>query len=520
MQLVLEVWKEVGRGAKPGDSLARIGRLIGERIPFDALVIRRFDARVGRLETLEQELRSPLPGLPPPRTELTSADVREIASWCREGRVCRLPPDRPKGGPAALVPSDLGAEVLAGPLAVEDGPVGVLLLARAEPGFTDEHVRLVRELLEPLAFVLRNAERLQDLERHRDAVEADKRALLSRLERQDIADSLIGSESGLREVIERVDQVAGTDAPVLLLGETGTGKEVISRRIHARSRRADGPIVRVNCGASPPELVDSELFGHERGSFTGAITARKGWFERADGGTLFLDEIAELPAAAQVRLLRILQDGSLDRVGAQRTVMVDVRVIAATHADLPAMVARGEFRQDLWYRIGVFPIRLPPLRERIQDIPALAAQFAWRAGKRLGFAPLVPSPEDIALLVGYAWPGNVRELAAVIERAAILGDGRRLEVGAALGVTAQTPVGPKPEPPGPAGGGTDFPSLDGAMRAHIELALVRTRGRIEGAQGAAALLQMNPHTLRARMRRLRIDWSRYKAARSGENGRS
>jgi transcriptional regulator with GAF, ATPase, and Fis domain len=270
-------------------------------------------------------------------------------------------------------------------------------------------------------------------------------------------------------------------------------------------------MVRVNCGAIPPELVDSELFGHERGSFTGALATRKGWFERADGGTLFLDEIGELPAAAQVRLLRVLQDGVLERVGGQRSLSVDVRVVAATHADLPSMVARGQFRQDLWYRIGVFPIRLPPLRERIQDIPALAAQFAWRAGKRLGFAPLAPSSEDIDLLVAYSWPGNVRELAAVIERAAILGDGRRLEVAAALGVSAQERTAPRVEPRRTGWSEGDFASLDEAMRSHIEAALARTRGRIEGPHGAAALLRINPHTLRARMRKLTIDRSRYKA---------
>src|SRR6185436_1472920 len=191
--------------------------------------------------------------------------------------------------------------------------------------------------------------------------------------------------------------------------------------------RRSGPIVRVNCGAIPTELVDSELFGHEKGSFTGAIATHRGWFERADGGTLFLDEIGELPAAAQVRLLRILQDGSFERVGGGQALKADVRLIAATHRDLDEMVGEGAFRRDLWYRISVFPIDLPPLRERLSDIPELAAHFARGAGKRLGGMPLVPTPQDYAALLAYSWPGNVRELAAVIERAAILGDGRCLE---------------------------------------------------------------------------------------------
>src|SRR5262249_330570 len=196
--------------------------------------------------------------------------------------------------------------------------------------------------------------RLHELARLREAAEADRRALLSRLQRQDVSDAIIGAESGLRTVMERIEQVARTDAPVLILGETGSGKEVAARAIHTRSRRADGPFLRVNCGAIPTDLVDSELFGHERGSFTGAVSSRKGWFERADGGTLCLDEVGELPAAAQVRLLRVLQDGTFQRVGGQQVLTVDVRIVAATHRDLRAHVRAGSFREDLWYRISVF----------------------------------------------------------------------------------------------------------------------------------------------------------------------
>jgi len=309
--------------------------------------------------------------------------------------------------------------------------------------------------------------------------------------------------------------VAHLDVPVLLLGETGSGKEVVARAIHARSRRAAGPFLRMNCGAIPPGLIDSELFGHERGAFTGATAERKGWFERADGGTLFLDEIGELPLDAQVRLLRVLQDGSLERVGGHRSIAVDVRVVAATHRDLERMVRDGRFREDLWYRVAVFPIQLPAVRERVEDIPALATHFALRAATRFGTPPLVPTPEDLDLLVRYPWPGNVREISAVMERAVILGDGRRLAVARALGPLprGETAV---PEPAGTAPGparSTDrgFETLDAAMARHIEAALERTHGRVDGPNGAAALLDINPHTLRARMRKLGVDWKALRA---------
>jgi transcriptional regulator with GAF, ATPase, and Fis domain len=311
---------------------------------------------------------------------------------------------------------------------------------------------------------------------------------------------VVGADAGLREVMREVEQVAPTDAPVLLLGETGSGKEVVARSIHRRSTRADGPILRVNCGAIAPELIDSELFGHERGSFTGAAAQRRGWFERADGGTLFLDEIGELPAAAQVRLLRVLQDGTFERVGGQEELHTNVRVIAATHRDLGELVRVGKFREDLWYRIHVFAIRLPALRERRGDIPALAAYFADLAGRRLGSEQLTASESDVALLQAYDWPGNVRELAAVIDRAAILGGGIRLELRRALGIGAIAP-------PDQA---VSFQTLDEAMRDHIERALLRSRGKIEGVAGAAKLLGLHANTLRSRMEKLGVQWERFR----------
>ena len=245
----------------------------------------------------------------------------------------------------------------------------------------------------------------------------------------------------------------------------------------------------MNCGAIPAGLIDSELFGHERGSFTGAAQQRKGWFERADGGTLFLDEIGELPLAAQVRLLRILQDGSFERVGGTRPLHADVRIVAATHRDLHAMVSEGTFREDLWYRLAVFVIHLPPLRERPEDIAALATHFALRAATRFGLPALVPTRDDVSLLAGYAWPGNIRELGAVMDRAVLLGQGRALEVAKALGPAGAgaAPAAPRESVvarPADAEPVAASAALDAAMARHIESALARTlraRSRVRSA---------------------------------------
>jgi hydrogenase-4 transcriptional activator len=348
---------------------------------------------------------------------------------------------------------------------------------------------------------------------------------------------VIGARHGLRSVLDRVAMVAPSDLPVLLIGETGTGKEVIARVIHDGSVRCDGPFWRVNCGALSPELVDSELFGHERGSFTGAIAQRKGWFEQAHRGTLFLDEVAELSPAVQVRLLRVLQEGELVRVGGAQTIAVDVRIVAATHRDLPALVEAGEFRDDLFYRISAFPLVIPPLRERSDDIPALARYFAARAATRFDLPALPIDAHDLELLRDYSWPGNVRELAAVIDRAVLLGEGRRIDIARSLHLSPRpapsrsaaehAAAGPAPHATpttstAPATAAPAMPAmpatpamiepLDDVIRRHIEHALVACRGRIDGPFGAAHKLAINPHTLRARMRKLGIDWRRHRRA--------
>lgn len=322
---------------------------------------------------------------------------------------------------------------------------------------------------------------------------------------------LIGSETGLAAVMARARMVARSSAPVLLFGETGTGKEIIARAIHEHSTFRSGPFRRVNCGAIAPELIDSELFGHEPGAFTGAMTRRKGWFEQADGGTLFLDEIGELAPAAQVRLLRVVQDGELIRVGGERPVRVKVRIVAATHRDLPTMVEAQAFREDLYYRLSVFPIVIPPLRDRPADIRAFAEYFAERAANRFGVRLVPVSDADVRVLAEYRWPGNVREMAAVMDRAVLIGQGRSLEVSAALGPGTRAPNPLLDSSPVHS---SAIEPLDVVMRRHIEAALVATHGRVEGPHGAARLLRINPHTLRARMRKLKVDWRAFRQADS------
>jgi len=524
-ELLLDVWREVGRHLEIQDSVDRIGPLIARRMPFELVLVRVIDFERGRVETLVRAPAHERSGDSLKGTEASEAELEGLLAWWRKNETARLAAETARRRLPCLLPPGLEGEVLCGPLRSDSRTPGVVVLTSDRRAhFKHEHELLFSALLEPLAVAVESDHRIRELTALREAAEADKRSLLARLGRLDITDSVVGAETGLKEVMEQVQLVAPSDTPVLILGETGSGKEVVARAIHNRSRRASGPFLRINCGAISPDLVDSELFGHERGSFTGAVAERKGWFERADCGTLFLDECGELPLPAQVRLLRVLQDGTFQRVGGERSLHVDVRVIAATHRDLPAMVASGQFREDLWYRIVVFPVRLPPLRERLTDIPALSTHFALRAAKRLGLSALNPSAEDIQLLVSYPWPGNVRELSAVIERAAILGEGKRLDVARALGAGAvasqaapagqETPTALATQVAAPPFE-QSFPSLDSAMARHIEAALARARGRVEGPEGAAAILQINPHTLRSRIRKLGIDLRQLRERGSG-----
>ncbi len=310
---------------------------------------------------------------------------------------------------------------------------------------------------------------------------------------------LVGCSAAMRRVQEKIAQVAPTDSTVLIRGETGTGKELIARAIHRASARRDRPLVAVNCGAIARGVVESELFGHEKGAFTGALTRKIGYVELADGGTLFLDEIGDLPLDLQVKLLRVLQEGEVIRVGATQPVRVNVRVVAATHRDLAAMVQRGEFRQDLYYRLNVFPIPVAPLRERTEDIPDLARHFVALYAGRLGKAIDAIPTAVLDRLRHFPWPGNIRELANVIERSVIITPGPTL-------VLAEWATGQHaPVAPATAGPAATMPAtLQAVDREHIVRVLEASGWRVSGPGGAAERLGLKPTTLEARMKKLGI----------------
>jgi len=330
------------------------------------------------------------------------------------------------------------------------------------------------------------------MEQEQARLQTQNRLLREELKSAHNFDEIVGTSPALRRVLENVDRVAPTDSTVLIQGETGTGKELIARAIHDRSQRRAAPFVKVNCAALPAGLVESEFFGHEKGAFTGAVSARRGRFELADGGTIFLDEVGEVSADVQVKLLRVLQESEFERVGGTETVKVNVRVIAATNRDLAADVHSQRFRADLFYRLSVFPVAVPPLRERVTDIPILSTYFVTQLSEAVGKRIDSIEPGTLERLSKYAWPGNIRELRNVLERAVILSDGGILRIDDAelRNVPGKSAISAL--------------TLAELEREHIIAVLKQTQGAIAGAGGAAKILGIPPSTLRSRMARLKI----------------
>jgi transcriptional regulator with GAF, ATPase, and Fis domain len=435
---------------------------------------------------------------------------REGAAFWKSGEVIRIvnQPDPIKVNPEILRRLGLREDIsyMSMLLELEGNRIGNFgLVADGVNQYTDEHGRLLRLLREPMSIAMSNALKHQEVVRLKQMLADDNKYLLDEL-RSVSGNEIVGADFGLSMVMRMVEQVAPLDSPVLLMGETGTGKELIANAIHSSSPRKDGPFIKVNCGAIPETLLDSELFGHEKGAFTGAIGQKRGRFERANKGTIFLDEIGELPAQAQVRLLHVLQRKEIERVGGTHSMPVDIRVISATHRNLQEMVGSGQFREDLWFRINVFPIMIPPLRQRKGDIPSLVHHFIHRKSIELKLKERPRLASDaIDRLTAYDWPGNVRELENTIERALI-----QHGAGGPLSFEALLPLEVSRHNRIVQGSGRDEPldPLKDVTVRHIRNALEKANGKISGPGGAAQILDINPSTLRKRMKKLGIPYGR------------
>ncbi len=472
-------------------------------MPVDEIFLHLYEQSLGAIRTI---------------AAVTSADSRnpeKITLLTREGRMSLEKPgvqnvrivNRPESDPVIAKIAESfripGSSALIMRLVIEGARLGsIVLTADGFDRYREEHARLLALLNEPFAVALSNALAYREVIRLKDMLMDDNRYLHDELLRLSY-DTIIGSDFGLKDVIAMVQKVAPLESPVLLLGETGVGKGVIASAIHQLSPRRKGPFITVNSGAIPETLLDSELFGHEKGSFTGAFEQKRGRFERADGGTIFIDEIGELQPQAQVRMLRVLQDKVIERVGGTKPIPVDIRIIAATHRNLQEMVRMNQFREDLWFRINVFPIRVLPLRERKGDIPSLVYYFINKKARELKLpVPPEPAHDAVERLMSYHWPGNVRELENLVEREMILNPKGPLDFNilefqdggydqASLLTLPGRPV-----------------RLDEITARHIQNVLRMTHGVVHGAEGAAALLGINPSTLRSRMKKLGISYGR------------
>ena len=447
-------------------------------------------AHAGGIQPTEVFHRIPLDSTFPPAVLVRTRSPSLIPDWKNEEGFRQNPHIVQQWSELGVVgvagyPLEFRGEVL--------GAIGYVSRRAIEP----HEFEVLGIFAEQAAMAIKNAYLYRQRERYKERLEVENAYLQDEL-RLDLGfDQIVGNSPAMRSVLRKVRQVASVETTVLLTGETGTGKELIARGIHEGSARKDRAMIKVNCGAIPQGVVESELFGHEKGAFTGAIQKRIGRFELADKGTLFMDEVGELPLDTQVKLLRVLQEREFERVGSTAAIKVDVRLIAATNRDLDREVKEGRYRPDLFYRLNVFPIRIPPLRERPGDIPLLVDHFLAQFQRKLGKPLKSVTKASLEQMQRYSWPGNIRELQNVLERACVLARGPEVELASAL----------RPSPVGSTSSTADtaaVPTLADHERAQIRRALAAVSGRVHGPGGAADLLGINPSTLRSRMQKLGI----------------
>jgi formate hydrogenlyase transcriptional activator len=491
--------------------LHSISRALHGVIPFDRCAITLYQPQrdTFRFLAVEGDLLSDYfrPGLEDRRSET-------CASWVFDHQRLLLRRDLEKEAQYAnerrLVAEGIRS-MCAFPLVFQGTCIGTLsLVSREKDRYSEEDTAFLQEVANQIVLAIQNMQSYQEINKLKGRLEKENVYLREELRTEHNFEEIVGNSPALMSALRKVEQVAPTDSTVLIYGETGTGKELIARAIHDRSARKPRPLVKVNCSAISAGLVESELFGHVKGAFTGALDRRIGRFELADGGTIFLDEVGELPLETQVKLLRVLQEHEFEPVGSSRPLRVNVRVIAATNRNLEEAIQAGRFRSDLFYRLNVFPLEMPPLRERRSDIPKLAKFFLSHYSKKLGKNIDGMSHDAMERILGYSWPGNVRELQNVIERAVILSRDRILELQRELApdLVAEEILGPVNKSPGEAqitGLPTStLPTLKEVERSHILAALKMTSGVVEGPRGAARILKIHPNTLRHRMEKFGI----------------
>ena len=491
-RLLLEVNNAIISNLTRESLFRAIAEALRKVVPFDRAVL--YDAENDVLRTFALEG----PELPGHSHDLHRDISRQgtAAGWVLDHRQSRL---RRNIEVEPRVPAD--EIMVAGgvrayvcvPLMARGRAIGALMLQSfAADRYAPEDVPLLEEVAKQIALAVENMRAFEEIARLRARLEEENRYLQEEIKSDHNFEEIVGQSRAIKEVFKAIEAVASAGSTVLITGETGTGKELVARALHNLSPRRGKALIKVNCAALPAGLIESELFGHEKGAFTGAIARKIGRFELAHGGTLFLDEIGDLPLELQPKLLRVLQEGELERIGASRTTTVDVRVVAATNRDLETAVGENRFRSDLYYRLNVFPIRLPPLRERTEDIPLLVRYLMLKYGPRLGKRITNVSPAVMKMLQTYSWPGNVRELENVIERATILSVGAELDLGW------------WPMTSGSMGREGGLRTLEEVEREHIRAVLELTGWRVSGERGAAGKLGMKPTTLEARMKKLGI----------------